>query len=147
MNAHTPDAAITLPFGDLDDFREYCEIEADMVARGWVSFQHGVDTSQWAAERWHLVDVAGQDAVQAVMAAVFGRLHAAPDQVELDDEAPPLAPEPEPPSRRRRPAQSTIDAFWYVVRTETPDGIAAWLARHPADAAHLHTLLKARLHA
>ncbi|MGJ5120957.1 hypothetical protein [Bradyrhizobium oligotrophicum] len=139
-------ATTTAPaiFGDLDDFREYCEIEADMVARGWVSFQHGVDTVQWVAEQWRLVDAIGQDAVQAVMAAAFGWLHAAPDEIELDDEAPSLAPEP---PRRRGPAQSTIDAFWYVVRTETPDGIAAWLARHPADAAHLHTLLKARLHA
>jgi hypothetical protein len=33
-----------------------------------------------------------------------------------------------------RPAQSTVDAFWYVVRLDDPDYLANWLAQHPLDA-------------
>jgi hypothetical protein len=51
---------------------------------------------------------------------------------------------PKPPSAPRsyRPAQSTIDAFFYIVRTKDADGIFEWLARHPLDAPHLHKLWK-----
>jgi hypothetical protein len=36
-------------------------------------------------------------------------------------------------------AQTTIDAFWYVVRLNDTDYLEAWLADHPKD---LATLLK-----
>ena len=33
--------------------------------------------------------------------------------------------------------QSTVDAFWYVVRLDDPDYLARWLEQHPLDASAL----------
>jgi hypothetical protein len=41
-----------------------------------------------------------------------------------------------------RTAQSTIDAFFFVVRTKSTEDIAEWLARHPRDEQHLYKLWK-----
>jgi hypothetical protein len=49
-----------------------------------------------------------------------------------------------PRSRPCRPAQSTIDAFFYVAALNDPDRLKAWLANHPKDAPHLHKLWKAK---
>lgn len=46
--------------------------------------------------------------------------------------------------RQYRPAVSTIQAFWFVVRTKDADGITQWLAEHPLDAPHLHELWKTK---
>ncbi|MEH2521563.1 hypothetical protein V1279_007136 [Bradyrhizobium sp. AZCC 1610] len=53
---------------------------------------------------------------------------------------------PEPSARREpyAPAQSTVEAFWHVVRTDDPDYLSRWLADHPADAPELFKLWKAR---
>ncbi|WP_407160158.1 hypothetical protein [Bradyrhizobium sp. STM 3557] len=123
-------------FGDLDDFREYAEIEAFMLARGWIDWHRAIDTCEWIRERWGISDV---DAAQAVMADVFGPLRPQP---EIDPDDIPLVPES--PRRAYQTPRSTLDAFWYVVRTESTDGIADWLARHPRDAVHLHKLWKAK---
>jgi hypothetical protein len=52
--------------------------------------------------------------------------------------AKPARPEP------YRTAQSTIDAFWHVVRNHDDVYLAAWLKRHPADAAFLIRLWEAK---
>jgi hypothetical protein len=46
--------------------------------------------------------------------------------------------------RRRRdgPAQSTIDAFWYVVGLGDAERLDRWLERHPLDAPHLLEIWK-----
>jgi hypothetical protein len=56
--------------------------------------------------------------------------------------------EPPPPPeeeilvlRPYRTAQSTIDAFRYVVREGDPEYLEAWLGRHPKDAPYLRGLL------
>jgi hypothetical protein len=41
-----------------------------------------------------------------------------------------------------RPAQSTIDAFWYLVRLKEPDRLAAWLDDHPREKSYLLKLLE-----
>jgi hypothetical protein len=41
-------------------------------------------------------------------------------------------------------AESTIDAFWYLVRLNEPDRLKAWLADRPQDAPTLLKLLEAR---
>jgi hypothetical protein len=46
-------------------------------------------------------------------------------------ETPRAAPQP------YRTPQSTIDAFWYVVRLDDPDYLTRWLERHPLDASAL----------
>ena len=43
--------------------------------------------------------------------------------------------------RRLTTAQSTIDAFWYVVRNHDDAYLQSWLDRHPDDAGHLLGLL------
>lgn len=53
------------------------------------------------------------------------------------------APREQP--RPYRTPQSTIDAFWYVVRLDDADRLDRWLGDHPADAAYLLKLLQARL--
>jgi hypothetical protein len=40
-----------------------------------------------------------------------------------------------------RPAQSTIDAFWYLVGLKEPDRLAAWLDDHPEEKSFLLGLL------
>jgi hypothetical protein len=41
-----------------------------------------------------------------------------------------------------RPAQSTIDAFWFVINLRDPERFKAWLADHPQDAPTLLKLLE-----
>jgi hypothetical protein len=48
------------------------------------------------------------------------------------------APEP------YRTPQSTIDAFWYVVRLADPQRLAAWLDDHPKDEFFLLNLLESK---
>jgi hypothetical protein len=49
---------------------------------------------------------------------------------------------PAPIRQQSRTPQATIDAFFYVARTQDAEGIADWLAAHPRDAQHLHKLWK-----
>lgn len=55
-------------------------------------------------------------------------------------DCPPIVPrsEPEP----YRPAQSTVDAFWYVASLADPERLKAWLLDHPKDAPKLLKLLE-----
>ena len=43
-----------------------------------------------------------------------------------------------------RTAQSTVDAFWYVISLKDPDKLSAWLRDHPRDTARLKKLLEAK---
>jgi hypothetical protein len=52
----------------------------------------------------------------------------------------PLEPEREAPKRSHRTPQSTIDAFWYVVRSGDTDRLTRWLEQHPANAPELHEI-------
>jgi hypothetical protein len=49
-----------------------------------------------------------------------------------------------PPKRSYRTAQSVVDAFWFVVSNHDDFYLAAWLKRHPADAAFLIRLWEAK---
>jgi hypothetical protein len=46
--------------------------------------------------------------------------------------------------RPYRTAESTIDAFWCLVRLNDPDRLETWLLDHPKDAPFLYELLQAR---
>jgi hypothetical protein len=46
--------------------------------------------------------------------------------------------------RPYRTAESTIDAFWYLVGLNDPDRLEAWLADRPRDQQTLYALLQAR---
>jgi len=49
-----------------------------------------------------------------------------------------------PPPRPYRTAQSTIDAFFYLVRLDEPAHLKAWLADRPQDAPTLFKLLESK---
>ncbi len=61
----------TVDLGDVEDFRECCEVHAWYHAEGWISLQTAADNLQYLAERWSLVDEFGQDTVQAIIAEPF----------------------------------------------------------------------------
>jgi hypothetical protein len=52
-----------------------------------------------------------------------------------------------PPPRPYRTPQSTIDAFWYLVRLNEPARLEAWLLDHPRDTAFLRQLWEDRKNA
>jgi hypothetical protein len=70
------------------------------------------------------------------IAAIFVRLEA------MDDPSKrlPARAEPEP----YRTAQSTIDAFWFVVALKDPEKLAVWLRGRERDAPFLLKLLEAK---
>jgi hypothetical protein len=57
--------------GTVDDFAECCETHAWFVHEGWITLQTAADNLQWLAERWDLIEEAGQDYIQQTIAAAF----------------------------------------------------------------------------
>jgi hypothetical protein len=53
-------------------------------------------------------------------------------------------PAPREPKPYRTP-QSTVDAFWYVVRQGNTAQLESWLANHPCDAGYLVKRLQEKL--
>lgn len=153
MNAPLPESQIA-GLGDIDDFAECCEVHAWFVAEGWISLQIAVDNLQSLAERWHLIEEHGQEAVQALIAfcpvpvevpsdyaAKIVRqweLADPRDRWQLTGELPP-APEAVPTAvaRARGVPTSTIEAFKHVVSVGNPDRLAKWLRDHSDVAAAL----------
>jgi hypothetical protein len=72
---------------------------------------------------------------QEEVAAILARMDAMDGPAEIP---PPREPDP------YRPAQSTIDAFWFVVGFGNPDRFKAWLADRPKDAPFLLELLEGK---
>jgi hypothetical protein len=68
------------------------------------------------------------------VAEIVARLEA------MDDPSRRLPPAEVRPSYRT--AQSTIDAFWYVVSNKDANGLADWLADHPRDETYLKKILE-----
>jgi PLD-like domain len=63
---------------------------------------------------------------------------APPDIVRNSDITGPQRAKPTP----YQTPQATIDAFFFIARTQDAECIADWLAAHPRDAQHLHKLWK-----
>jgi hypothetical protein len=133
---------------------------------------HAVDCAQRHAELWGVVDVCGQDAVQAEIAAAFISAEQ-PDEIMATDcaaqilqrwemadprdqwkftgETPPteiirnsdISAKPTNAPKYCTP-QSTIDAFWYVVGLRDQERFKAWLADHPQDAPFLLKLMEGK---
>jgi hypothetical protein len=116
--------------GDIFDFIEVCDQQEWFYAEGWVSLQTAVDNLQYLAERWRLVDLYGQDAVQDVIAFL-------PE--DQPDESPPAdfgianIPPRSPLVAHYRTSQSVIDAFFYVARLDDPEYLRQWFAQHSLD--------------
>jgi hypothetical protein len=122
-NAQAPDP--------LEVFRERCEARALLFANGQMSLHEAVDELQNAAVGRGLIDLVGQDQVQAIMGAAFATVRS-------------VLPS-DWPGRSCRTAKSTIDAFWSVVSLNDPDRLKAWLRQHPGDAPTLLKLLESKL--
>ena len=58
----------------LSAFRLRCEARALLVAEGVLDFQTAVDELQISAVKSSIIDVVGQDAVQAIMATAFAKV-------------------------------------------------------------------------
>jgi hypothetical protein len=115
------------PAASLQDFRECATDYARFYRSGVLKKADAVDCAQRHAELWGVVDLYGQDAVQAEMAAAF-------------TEAPPILPEPE--KLAYRTPQATIDAFLHKARTENAEQVANWLELHPRDVSTLRKVWK-----
>ncbi|MBB4378231.1 hypothetical protein [Bradyrhizobium sp. SBR1B] len=138
---------------------------------GEMEIQWSVDVLQAFAEQRGLVVELGQDKVQDVIAAAFiwARALAATDEAEaaaspsdyvnqllmqweLDDERdnwkwtgqlPPARQAAVIEKPQYRTAQSTIDAFHFVLSLGDPERLAAWLRNHPDDAPALFKSVEA----
>ena len=115
------------PAASLQDFRECATDYARFYRSGLLEKADAVDCAQRHAELWGVVDLYGQDAVQAEMAAAF-------------TDAPPILPEPE--KLAYRTPQATIDAFLHKARTENAEQVANWLELHPRDVSTLRKVWK-----
>jgi hypothetical protein len=73
---------------------------------------------------------------QIEIAEIMARMEAMDSPAEIH---PPRAPEP------YRPARSTVDAFFYLVRLDDLERIKAWLADRPTDAPLLLAMLESSL--
>jgi hypothetical protein len=58
--------------GDIEDFNECCAYQAWFLDLGIIELPVVVDNMQWLADRWGLIEMHGQDAVQQIMAGAFG---------------------------------------------------------------------------
>jgi hypothetical protein len=74
---------------------------------------------------------------QEQVAAIMARWEAQ-DALAPCEPVPPREPEP------YRPAQSTVDAFWFVVGLRDPERFKAWLADRPKDSPFLLQLLESK---
>jgi hypothetical protein len=117
------------PADPTEAFAARCEARAMLVANGVLDLHAAVDTLQDAAVANGLVDLIGQDVIQAIMAGAF-----APAPMSRD------APEFVPQVKIRRAAQSTIDALLYSLRS----GIAA--LKKPETQRRISELNEEQLH-
>jgi hypothetical protein len=74
---------------------------------------------------------------QEEVAAIIARWEAQ-DALAPCEPLPPREPEP------YRPAQSTVDAFWFVVGLRDPQRFKAWLADRPKDTPFLLQILESK---
>jgi hypothetical protein len=154
----------TEPLGDIDDFVECCEQQAWFYAEGWVSLQTAVDNLQYLAERWHLVELYGQDAVQAIIAYSPEELPSdytaqIVRELELNDprdawrhtgETPPsddfrnsdIGIPTAAAESSYKPVKSTVDAFRFLVALGDLERLKSWLAARPKDAPFLLAMLE-----
>jgi hypothetical protein len=58
--------------GNIEDFHECCAYQAWFLDLGIIELPVVADNMQWLADRWGLIDLHGQDAVQQIMAGAFG---------------------------------------------------------------------------
>ena len=162
MNAHVSipveAAAVEARFADLCDNRSMLYVE------GALTLQEAVDECHGYSVLSGLIDCVGQDHAQHIMAVAFAApdlfarhrasqfrnwrhraamgLADSRDRWKWTGEAPPPPDDmPIAPRRSYRTPEAVEQEFWHIASRE-PDRLAAWLADHPADEAHLFKLWK-----
>jgi len=142
--------------GAIEEFRLCCADQAWFLDLGIIQLQVAADNLQWLAERWGLIDLHGQDTIQAEMASAFtvpgediplaplpwpGQPGDLVRQWELADprdrwkhtgELPP--PESVRNSDIYRTPQATVNEFELIARRGDAVRLAKWLDAHPLDA-------------
>jgi hypothetical protein len=113
-------------------FRERCEARAILYEAAQLSLHEAVDELHADAERTGLVDMLGQDAVQAIIAEAFGRFDCGRDASPPREDSQNGQQKPGFSEARFRLPASTIMAAEYLVRLNDPKRLRAWLARHTA---------------
>jgi hypothetical protein len=68
---------------NVEDFREFCEIQAALYVAGQQHLHDSVDRCQNRAVAFGLVAAIGQDAVQLIMATAFGERPGGPPRRPL----------------------------------------------------------------
>lgn len=125
-------AAVAIVEAPFVEFENQARDLAAIAACGFLTKQTAVDVAYRAALAAFgpgMVQRQGANAIQEIIAEGFA--------------VPPDNPQP-PKQRPYHTAQSTIDAFWYVVRNESAEYLADWLDRHPKDDAFLRKLWRAK---
>jgi hypothetical protein len=89
----------------------------------WLGWNHGIDFA---------LNHAAELEISEIMSTIMVEPEAVPSVI------PQRTPEP------YRTLQVTVDAFWFVARNHDDVYLAAWLKRHPADAAFLIRLWEAK---
>jgi hypothetical protein len=136
-------------------YREQCELHARLHLQGLISLHTAVDHLQSLSERWHLVALHGQDAIQAEMALAFMSADLMEEKYDplnyfwqiLGQWEADYAKRSKPAKAKPKlyePPESTVQAFWYVVRQNDESYLTCWLAEHPKDASYLKSLLEAK---
>jgi hypothetical protein len=119
-----PAAAPSALADPVEVFTARAEARAYLWSEGELDLHSAVDVLQHDAERSGLVELIGQDRVQAIMAKAF-RAVRRPYIVEAVDEVADPSPEPEPPPKHRA-ADATVDALMHGLRSR---GVAALAER------------------
>jgi hypothetical protein len=99
-----------------------------------------VDNLQHFAKRTGLVKMIGQDAVQAI---IDEELRPVRDRVAAgESKRGDILEEDQAQQDGHKTAQSTVDAFFYLVRLGDSARLKCWLDDHPLDREHLQRLLR-----
>ncbi|MGY4358641.1 hypothetical protein ACVWZR_007765 [Bradyrhizobium sp. i1.3.1] len=148
--------------GSIKDFTEACRGVRWYFDEGWITKQIAVDGLQFLAEHGGYEAEHGVDQAQRWMSDAFAPMPDLPNNYvsslvrdwEMDDSRDRWRwtgePRPVQPTEMKKkpaayaPADSTIDAFGFVLRLGDPAHLVAWLASHPLDAPHLMKLYEAK---
>ncbi len=104
-------------------FRERAEARALLWAANEFDLHEAVDVLQADAERSGLVDLIGQDSVEAIIATAFAAVRAPRPHLPCDEDEPTVD---------CGVARSTIDALEYLIRENDGARLRAFIAKHGA---------------
>ena len=116
-------------------FEFRCWARARLFAEGELTLHEFVDQLQADTIGTGLVAALGQDAVQEVMSAAFGRVRTKPTAWDIGVDAVDFRVDEPPAARSKTPhiAASTIEAMRYVARQNDEQRLRRWLLRFTTE--------------